>query len=212
MLARNLMMAVGGGPRFVSYSSATSFTTSLTIAKPAGLVSGDMLVAIMSATSVGGAISWTGDTGWTERVEQGAVPSLRVATLTAGGSEPANYTFTASSTTDVQGIILLARGAQWDTIGSVYADGGGGTVVAPSITSAGGLLLAAIAAGIDVGGPTTVSTPTGMSATTTQSFAGAIAMFYQSVLSGSTGSRTSSIDDGGSGGINSGVLISLKAA
>lgn len=212
MLSRRLMTAVSRGAQLVSAASGGGvFSASLTITKPSGLRSGDVLVAIMAVGGTAGATTWTGATGWTERVDQGAEPSLRVATLTAGGSEPASYTFTASrSATNLFGIILCVRNAQWDVIGSIATQYGAGALAIGGVTSAGGVLIAAVAS--YAGTPPTHSTPTGMLLAATEAgfFQGGISAFFQDVQVGATGTRTSTV--GGAAADTGGVLIGLKAA
>lgn len=208
MLARSLLMATTKGPQFVSYTAGVSNNTlTVTVNKPAGTIAGDVLVAVMGLGGDLNADTWTGDTGWTERVSAASAPYLRVATLTAGASEPSSYTFTlvtvAPQVPGMFGIILCTRNTQWDVIGSIY---NGSPVVAPGITAAGGLLIAAVADYYAL--PPSHSTPAGMNATTTKNSAngGGISAFYVNVLAGATGSRTST----GTG--TQGVLLSLKAA
>lgn len=209
MLARSLMMATTRGPQFVSYAAGVSNNAlTVTVNKPVGTTEGDVLVAVMGAGGDFNADTWTGDTGWTERVSAATAPFLRVATLSAGASEPSSYTFTlVSPAPQVPGmfcIILCTRNTQWDTIGSLYS--GAAPVTMSGITAAGGLLIAAVA---DYGAtPPSHSTPSGMITTTTEDSVngGGVSAFYANVLAGATGSKTST----GTG--NQGVLLSLKAA
>lgn len=84
-----------------SGSTATDGVSSLTLTKPSGVVSGDLLVLAVQVTNNSTAGSWgsvTWPSGFTEQAGIGADPSawnkLLVATKVAGGSEPANYTVT----------------------------------------------------------------------------------------------------------------------
>ena len=212
MLSRSLMMATGRGPQFVSYAAGTNVSsTSLTINRPLSLVSGDMLVAIMGSAQASPGVTWTGAAGWLERLDQGAPPSLRIATLTAGGSEPSSYTFTASVAAVTFGIILCTRNTQWDVLGSIATLSSSGNLTMTGVTSAGGILIAAVAS--DDGAPVAHSTPAGMQVTTTEIPAtniGGISAFYGNVLAGATGTRTSAISNNSNE--SSGILLGLKAA
>lgn len=198
------LVGAKAAPQFVAYAASTTSgsATSLVIPKPTGVAQGDLLVAVMS----GGAVTWTGDTSWSERIDQGADPSLRVATLEAGGSEPASYTFTASSSAVVVGQILAFRFATYDTIGSIATITGDGDLVMSQITMIGGFLVAGV---VSNGQPSrTHTTPAGMTLTE-QKFndSSSISCFYQVLAGGATGSRTSTMAGGGGG--NAGVLASI---
>lgn len=202
---------IGAGAGYLGSTSAEAYsTTTLTINKPAGVVSGDILVAFMSNS--GTARTWTGDTGWTEAIDQGASPSLRTAYKVLDGSEGSSFTFTASGSTNSVGCILAYRGLAWDTIGaSVSTRSGDGALAITGITAAGGILIAAVASAEFVVVPT-ISTPTGMTllATKTHSVSNnMISVFDQSVSPGSTGTRSSTIG-GGTTYTAGGVLGALK--
>lgn len=183
--------------------------TSLVINKPSGTTSGDTLVALMSGTS---ATTWTGDTGWTERLDEAAGGGLRIAELTAGGSEPSSYTFTASGAGVAIGQIICLRGVSFDTIaGATTAITGNGNIAMSAITSAGGIILALVATE-NQSGTITHSTPSGMYkiATSINSTASrpAVSSFWQNVDAGSTGTRTTTVSGAADG--SSGILIGYK--
>lgn len=196
---------------FVSYSSNTAngFST-VAVNKPTGTTSGDILVAVMMASNASG-ITWTGDTSWTEIYDEGdsARPSLRVAYLVAGGSEPSSYTFTASTATGLLAQIMCFRGYGYDTIGSNVVLGGNGSLVITGLTSAGGILIGCAASASGASTPTQ-STPTGMTlvGTTTLSSAHAITSWYQFVAAGATGTRTTTV--AGTPTNSNGILVGLK--
>ena len=80
------------GAAYESFVYATSSTSSsITIGKPSGTASGDLLVAYV-ASGLGGA-TYT-SSGWTQ-AEDGAQYTL--LWKIAGGSEPADYTFSGAS-------------------------------------------------------------------------------------------------------------------
>ena len=206
---------VGFDTPFVSSASAqTLFATTLTINKPTSTTTGDLLIAIMSATN-GSSSTWTGDTGWTEAIDQAAVPSLRVAYKVAGGSEGASYTFTGSNSSTKLGIIMCYRGVSWDAIGaSVSTITGDGALSITGITSnagAGvGILLAAVASGDAV--VSTHSVPSGMTLLTSKRESvnnRLLSIFAQNVAAGATGTRSSTIG-GGTSDDNGGILMALK--
>lgn len=187
------------GPAFVSFASTPQTnTTTLVINKPAGVVSGMLLVALMATASVSGR-TWTGDAGWNERIDQGAQLDLRIATLVAGGAEPASYTFTVSgAATLITGMILAFERATYDTIGAIGTATGGANCVAPSINcSLPGLLLAIY--GIDP----SPSAPAGM--TSLASYP-SFSVFSQFSNIGATGTRTTTPF---STGDLAGILVSL---
>jgi hypothetical protein len=68
-----------------------SSSTTLTLTKPTGVVSGDLLVAVVSAIGSGSTI--TGPSGWTEIDTSTSAGGLKASLWAkiAGGSEPANY-------------------------------------------------------------------------------------------------------------------------
>ena len=213
MLLQNTwaMRASGVAPPVVmSYSStdtAGSNSSTLTITKPSGVQPGDLLLAVMCGSGPGGGESWTGDTGWTEVVDQGVWPILRVAWKIAGASEPASYSFTCSNSRRLGGGILrIARGA-FDTIGAIGTSSTTAAVVAPAITSAGGLLVGFF--GND-NKDISFTTPTGMIAQFSDSDGNepSFACFSERIAAGSTGTRSSTPSDTAN---HAGALISIKS-
>jgi len=108
-------------------TSATSTNTNLTIAKPVGVVAGDVMIANIAKANNNSNASLA---GWTV-ISGGAINNggnIRATLLykVAGGSEPANYTF------------VLGAGAN-DAVGSIVAftgvDGSGPFDVAPGSMS-----------------------------------------------------------------------------
>lgn len=215
MLANRLRMATAAAAAGVTFiDSATTVNTtagaSLVISKPTGTIDGDLMVAVMSSAVDGS--SWTGDTGWTEVFDQAALaPRLRVAYKIAA-SEGSSYTFTISSALAIPGgTIATFRNAAYDTIGSMVTATGTASVVAPSVTAFGGLLLAIY--GRNNGVSNTFTTPAWMSQvvlynTATNNASGVI--FSETVAAGATGSRTSSSTV--ASGTTAGILLSLRPA
>lgn len=187
---------------FIDVTTADGGLT-LTITKPTGVISGDLLVAIVCAEDT---TSWSGDTGWTEVAEQVANPALRVAYKVAGASEPANYSFTLSIVEDAgtSGAILAYRRGLFDAVGSFNTSD---PIVAPEITmSRPGILLAAYA----VQNVSTFTVPSGMELRASDSNATkpSYAIFDQEVTDGATGSRSSTPSTGTNRG---GILIGIKS-
>ena len=209
MLPAGLMGTDNTG--FQSYASGTvTNSASLVINKPTGTVSGDTLVAVMADQN---GSTWTGASGWTERVDQGASPGFRVAMLTAGGSEPSSYTFTSSiGITISEGMILCFRGFQYDTIGGAVSTlSGDGTLAISGITAAGGILLA-LAASNQASGSIAHTTPTGFVKVATSisspTTSVGVSAFYKQVAAGATGSV--STDVSGTTVDSGGILLGLK--
>lgn len=108
----------GGGAPVPAVIRATTAAGSVdsassTVTKPAGTVSGDLLLALHFATADGAAASMTAPSGF---AQQGTTHTVTDGTFgmhgkvwakTAGGSEPANYTFAASSSSDGNAVLLI---------------------------------------------------------------------------------------------------------
>lgn len=184
--------------------SISSGVSALTINKPTDTIEDDLMIAFLSTTS---AESWTGDSGWTEILDQGTKPSMRIAYKIATASEPSSYTFsTGTTTTTPTGSILTFRNALYDTISSM--DTNANPITLPSITAIDnyGLLLAYFAANqINK----TATTPTYMDQLIidNDSTAPSYAIFSQQVGYGGVGFRSSSLDSASDVG---GVMLTLK--
>ncbi len=196
-------------PEVMSYSStdtAGASSTTLTITKPSGVQEGDLLLAVMCGRGAGGGETWTGDTGWTEVVDQGVWPILRVAWKIAGASEPASYSFTCSSSRQLGGGILrIARGA-FDTIGAIGTSTTTAAVVAPAITATGALLIGFF---VNDGKNISFTTPAGMTAQFSDSDGNepGFACFSERIAAGSTGTRSSTPSASAN---HAGVLVSIR--
>lgn len=145
-LSRALLMGASAKKtlEYLAFTSNTVSSSTLTINKPSGVSSGDLMVAIVFSENNA---TWTGDTDWSEVVDQGAGPSLRVAHKTAGGSEPASYSFTSSANSNLGGVIIAYRNAAYDTVGTIATGTDGGVQVANAITlsQSGSTVIAAFA-------------------------------------------------------------------
>ena len=157
----------------VTYQSQASATpssgTTITVTKPSGTVDGDVLVALIVAESSTPGVTITPPAGWTA-VGSGGVPSgtNRIGgcwSRVAGGSEPANYTFSINNALIRSVGVLLRYAPQSPTTppGVIDAAAMAGTVtapgVAPSLDATGNAdtLISLFAAQTTQG-----STPTGM--------------------------------------------------
>lgn len=195
-------------PEFVSYASTQSTVVgqTLTVSKPAGTVSGDLMLAVMSAGGTGSG-SWTGDTGWTEIADEGSLPNLRLAYKMAGGSEPSSYTFTCAEPNNLTtGCILTYRYASYDTIGAFTTSSD--PLNLPSISPSRSQSVL-VACGAVNAASLTLTTPDGMIPRVTDSdiYRTSYRVFDQIVQSGYIGARYIGL---GSGSASAGVLVSLK--
>lgn len=174
------------GPGFLSSDTAVNGGTTVTVNKPTGVVAGTLLIAVMITATTAGPRTWTGDAGWGEQVDQGALPNFRIATLIAGAGEPATYTFTVSGAATILQVLILAfERATFDSIGILSPVVGATNCVAPSINfTLPGLVLGIF--GNDNTG--TFTTPAGMSLLVNSS---RIYVFAQYSNIGATGTRTS---------------------
>lgn len=204
-----LASAMGGFPTrsYVQAVATGSGSGTVAISKPTGTVDGDIMVAVMFGGNGG---TWTGDSGWTEIIDQGATPNLRAAYKVASG-EGASYTFTYSGSGAEIGFIATLRGLQYDTASaSVTTLNGDGSLAITGITAAGGVLIAAYA--LFNGTSLAASTPSGMVPLVSESPGSrAIFGFWQEVAAGATGTWASSIT-GTNPFNNGGILIALKPA
>ena len=194
-------------PEFVALASTqnASSGTTLVINKPTGTVQGDLMVAFMASNA---SASWSGDTGWTEVVDQaGTRPALRVAYKVAGASEGGSYTFTASVSEPHSGSILTYRYASYDGVSSLVT--GADPLVVPSISPASKAIL--LAFGAISSASVTLGTPSGMTAVVTEndSTSPSYIICSQSVSPGSTGTR--SISTGSTVNV-AGVMLTIAPA
>ncbi|HVD62815.1 MAG TPA: Ig-like domain-containing protein, partial [Lapillicoccus sp.] len=128
------------GIAFRSASSANNVTaTTLVIPAPAGVTSGDALLAVVS---VRGAPAITPPAGWTLVRLDANASTMRQAVFVriAGGSEPASYTFTLSNAQSAAGGIVAYTGVDATTPVDVHGgqlNASSTSITAPSITTTG---------------------------------------------------------------------------
>jgi hypothetical protein len=201
MSSRNQIISAlsGGAITYLGYQ-ANAISSSLTVVvnKPTPVKENDLMIAFMKETSTIG--TWTGDTSWTELVDQGAAPNIRVAYKVAGASEGASYTFTYTYSGVLSVILVAFRGAAIDATGSL-ATVDPTTVVMPSITVTANSSV--LLANVSTMGGAVPTTPTGLVAL--YSGTSYPCLYYQMVQSGATGDKSSTV-----GGNSSGLLVSVK--
>jgi hypothetical protein len=198
-------------------SNSTNLQEYITALLPAGVASGDFMIAIMNVTdSPSAARTWTGDTGWTERIDQNARPNLRIATKTAGSSE-SNPTFTTNGTVGgcaLSCAIIVFRRAQYDTIGTIATSSTNGTLTYNDITSARGIVLAALCSeNGDSDDDPAVGVPSGFSLVVSSGNGRASIRVYSKTMdAGATSGLSSTISGQTATGYNGGILIGVKEA
>ncbi len=174
-------------------SSTTQIASggSIVVSKPSGTTEGDLMIMFGSVS--GPNRTWTGDTGWTEVIDQNERPSLRVAYKLASSSEPSTYTFSLNQTTSsgASASILTYRNASYDTIGSITT--GTNPLVLPSVTAASNFSFL-IAFGARGSASITLGTPTGMTARVTENDATgpSYKICDESINAGASGTRSMS--------------------
>lgn len=187
--------------QFIASTNSTSAagTTSVTVNKPTGTANGDIIViGVVGNHSINNA-SFT-LSGFTERMDSGAITNCAVYTKTAGASEPSSYTVSYSASGRAAAVCMTFRSASVGVIGTVSANTTvDGSVTAPGITIAnnGSLLLGFFFANQDSDN-SEFPAPSGMTFLAGDSDASsvpALAVFSQAVNAGATGDRISYIDN-----------------
>ncbi len=190
--------------------------TSLKMAKPAGAVQSDLLLAAITIT---GNTSITPPSGWTS-TQRNVTASNEIATeiwyKVAGGSEPSSYTWSWTGAQQASGAIAAYSGV--DSASPVNTDGGqantsGTTITAPAVSpTALGTMLVGVFGIANTGTITADSPLTGRayaSATGTSASTGTRLADQSLSASGSTGTRTATA---GTAGVNIGQLVALNPA
>lgn len=195
-------------------SGSNTGATSLTIPAPAGVGSGDVMLA---GISVRGTPNLTPPAGWTlVRLDLAPDNQLRQAIyVKVAASEPASYTWTFSTSQQAAGGILAYSGV--DTVAPVNAHNGrsfrGSTSVAPSVTTT--VNGAMIVAFFGVTANTTITPPSGMSeryevaSTVSPYFVTAEGADVLQAVAGASGDKTATA---GVSVISIGQLVALKPA
>jgi hypothetical protein len=142
--------ASGGGGGTALFRAAVAAegdgANSLSLTKPAGIVSGDILFAF-SCSDDAAPSGFTGGGTWAQ-IDTGTATGLsgtRLWQRTAGGSEPTSYTATFASTVDVAaGLLAVSAATATLAAGPTAATGTGTSMAAPSVTGVTGGLLVCI--------------------------------------------------------------------
>lgn len=118
-------------PTYVSRTSASGTSNTLTINTPASVASGDLLIAVLVANGTAG---WSQLSGWIRLNNITTDPSTSVQYRIADGSEGASFTFTTSSGR-VAGTIMRFTGAGIPYVGTANSNANPVTPqTAPSLT------------------------------------------------------------------------------
>lgn len=125
---------------FGTASAASAATTTWNVAKPASLVSGEMVVGFVGCDS--GTPSITGGSTWSTLASGAAVPGTSmgywVGWKMAGGSEPTNYTASQGASSTGHASIIRPTGAGGTPVYAVNAAGQGSTSIStPTVTPTG---------------------------------------------------------------------------
>lgn len=115
-----------------------SITNTVTVAKPSGVASGDLMVAFVEANGAGASIL-TPPSGWTQKgAETGNSNILSECWYkVAGGSEPSTYSWGLSASLRCRGTIVAYSGQDTTSPFDAYAHGLGTTSAAPTVTAVG---------------------------------------------------------------------------
>lgn len=136
--------AGGGGARTApSFRSGAGVTASYTVAAPAGVAAGDLLIACFieyedAAGTINLPSGWTAITGTLRAADSPGSLYCRAAYKIAGASEPSSYTFSSTGAEDYPNAVIAAyTGADTsDPIGAVAAnDGAGVNRLLPAVTA-----------------------------------------------------------------------------
>ncbi len=118
-------------------TGSVSGGTSLVVAMPSGVVSGDALIAQVTVSGTAAAV--TAPAGWTSVRSSTNGTALRQITYRrqAGASEPSTYSWTFSTATAASGTVLAYRGALGASFVNVSsgATGTGTSLIASSVTT-----------------------------------------------------------------------------
>jgi hypothetical protein len=186
-------------------------TSTMTLTGPAGLATGDLMIATVAQA---GSASWTAPGGWTTLLTSNGTraPRLvvwyRIATGADSSSTP--YTFTSSGSQDRTGGILAFRGVDGSApiaTSAIQANASSNSAIAPAITP--GIANSMLVAIWGVGNSMAVTIPgsmTGSISTTGLDNANLLAAYQLLTASGNTGTRTATMQDAVT---SNGLLIAL---
>ena len=200
-----------------SATSGNSYTASLSVNRPTGVVENDVLVAVVTWWTQ----TLTPPTGWTQigSTQSWSHPDgtlyARVYYRVAGASEPSTYAWGLNATNDIACTIVAYSNV--DTADPIAANGAqtqtSASMTAPSVDAAttADMLLFLGAVGDDSAGTRTVTPPSGMTelADTTNGTTWIKSYAAHELLSasGATGTRTATIS---ASARNAGFLVALR--
>lgn len=189
----------GLGPITFVNSSAISYDSSSiawnnigVVPVPSGVVAGDLMVMLVGAVGSASPSAWSPPSGWTAIISATgyAGACYRIAT----GAEPANYSWTGSSTGGGASFIAVAyRAAAYDAVGSVSTSSAGSPAVAASVTvSQSASVVLGFWGTVDAGVSNSSPAPTGMDLVTVTNSVACKAWLYSqaSVSAGASGTRS----------------------
>ncbi len=208
---------------FRSIASATiNENTTITVTKPVGVVADDILLVVLAFLPDGAPPTVTYPVGWTEIRSDGVTNSeivQKCAWKRATASEPANYAFTWTTTSDCAGDILAYSGR--DT-GATVIDIHGGqknassvSVTAPTVTTTVANDDLVFLGGAQGNTTRTFTPPTGMTERSDHGTTGALGGVWEETADevfvgpGATGTRIATLTVAG---INIGQLVAFKPA
>lgn len=210
ILPSRRLLASGTPPPAAYLSRAETVggtANNITIAKPASVVSGTLLVACLCAANTNGWDESNFNQSWTKHHEGGGGLNLGVYSRVAGGSEPANYYFDLSftATHSIVGQIIAFSNAEVFDVGTANEDN---PLVMGSVDGHYGLILGVVGV-TDTTSPS-ASTPDGMSPLeSTEDPGGAcVYTFTEAIDTGASGTRTSTP----SSNTSNGILLSIGTA
>lgn len=172
-------------PTYIASAGTRSTNSTVTVNKPTGTQQNDLMIAVMQSGASGG--SFTYPTGWTQStIDTTGNSSAAVAYKVAGASEPTSYDFTLTGSFGRTVQIVTIRNASTLTVGA-FDEGTDATLVAPQITATAGILLGWF---IAESTPTLTTAPSGMTQAIVTTGGPVSWIYYQTVASGATGTRT----------------------
>jgi hypothetical protein len=201
-------------------SATTGSGTSVTAAKPSGVVDGDLLVALVYSSITGS--TWTPPSGWTQRAGQNTSRTFHIFTKpipTASSESATSYTWSWGASVG-RGAVIVHRipgidlGDVVDAVGTATTSGTT-SIVAPAVTTttAPTLLIAGWSSNSSSTTVPAITPPAGHTTIATVDVAPAasteIVLSTELVAAiGSTGTRTAAVSPSASSGV-SGVMLAL---
>lgn len=172
-------------PTYIASAGTRTASSPVTVNKPTGTQQNDLMIAVIQAAA--SRVTPTYPSGWTQAIlDTTGNSSAAVAYKVAGASEPSTYDFGVGGSFGRVAQIVTIRNATTLTVGT-FDEGTDATLVAPSITATAGILLGWFIAEIT---PTLSTAPSGMTQAI-QTGGGPVSwIYYETVASGSTGTRT----------------------